>query len=291
MNSPLVVGVDIGGSHIATALVDCKKRVVLENSCIRRKIDAGGTSAEIINEWALAIKDSICFAELPVRKVGIAMPGPFDYTQGISYMKNQNKFDSLYGLNIRNLISTSLGIHSEGIHFSNDAACFLQGELFVAKENLPDYTAGFTLGTGFGSAITEMNVAVDANLWCAPFKQGTAEDYLSTRWFVENYQKRTGFILTDVLSITEQGDQHIVAELFDDFGKNLGEFLLFYYYKYKWEYIILGGSISLAYPLFAPALLNQLKQSRVPITIKISKLGESAALVGAAGYVSKLHSV
>lgn len=291
MNSPLVVGVDIGGSHIAAALVDCKKRVILENSCVRRKVDSGGTASEIMNEWSLAIKKAISFTDLPVRKAGIAMPGPFDYEQGVSYMKHQNKFDSLYKLNIRNLLSPLLDIHSESIHFSNDAACFLQGELFTAQENLPDNIAGFTLGTGFGSAITELNAAIDANLWCAPFKEGIAEDYLSTRWFVENYQKRTGSLLTDVLSISEQGEQHIVAELFDDFGKNLGEFLLFYYNKYKWEHIILGGSISLAYALFAPALLNQLKQSHVPIIIKISKLGESAALVGAAGYVSKLNPV
>jgi glucokinase len=291
MNSPLVVGVDIGGSHIAAALVDCKKRVILENSCVRRKVDSGGTASEILNEWALAIKTAISFTDLPVRKAGIAMPGPFNYEQGVSYMKNQNKFDSLYKLNIRNLLSPLLEIRSENIHFSNDAACFLQGELFTAQENLPDNIAGFTLGTGFGSAVTGLDGAIDANLWCAPFKAGTAEDYLSTRWFVESYQKRTGYLLSDVLSITEQGDQHIVAELFDDFGKNLGEFLLSFYDQYKWEFVILGGSISLSYSLFAPALLNQLKQSRVPITIKISKLGESAALVGAAGNVSRLHPV
>ncbi len=292
MSSSLVLGVDIGGSHITTALIDCRKKSILEGSVLRQKIDAGETAEKILQDWSATIRNTMALTAMPVRKIGIAMPGPFDYEQGISYMQNQNKFDSLYGLNIRNMLAAALEQEPDFFHFSNDAACFLQGELFAASEPLPDKVAGFTFGTGFGSAVSDLGIATDANLWCAPFKDTIAENYLSTRWFVEKYEQETGRLLPDVLALTQcEGEERLVQSLFSIFGKNLADFITEYEPQYHWETVILGGNISQSYSLFATALEKRLATNKMQVSIRLSQLGESAALVGAAGYIAQLKMV
>ncbi len=292
MSSSLVIGVDIGGSHISAAVIDCKMKSIVPGSLVRQKVNAGGDADEILQDWSSAIKMAMDRSTDPVRKIGIAMPGPFDYDQGISYMQNQNKFDSLYKKNVRQLLAEMLETESEFFHFSNDAACFLQGEIFASTDPLPNRVAGFTFGTGFGSSVADMGIAVDADLWSAPFKGAIAEDYLSTRWFVDSFYQQTGKQFTDVLSLFGcREEKELVARLFASFGENLAAFIMEYYPRYNWKTVILGGNISQSHALFKPALEKALKNHTEPITIKISQLGESATLVGAAGFLAQLKMV
>ncbi len=57
------------------------------------------------------------------------MPGPVDYERGICYIKDQGKYDQLYGLNIKDLLAARLGIPPDHIRMMNDALCFLKGEI------------------------------------------------------------------------------------------------------------------------------------------------------------------
>ena len=85
-----------------------------------------------------------------------------------------------------------LDISPSGIKFMNDASCFLHGEVFCGAAYKCEEALGFTLGTGLGSAIYKNGIAEDGEMWCSAYKDGIAEDYLSTRWFERRYKELTG---------------------------------------------------------------------------------------------------
>lgn len=282
MNS-LVAGIDIGGSHISAALIDLNKRKIIEETCCRSAINSNGSLQQIILEWAAAIKNCLQFFNGQSVSIGIAMPGPFDYENGISYIKNQDKYEALYKVNVKDALAKELGVNSNNIRFENDAACFLKGEAFsgVAKDCTTAY--GITLGTGLGSSKYKSGEAKDANFWCLPFKKGIAEDYLSTRWFVKRYYEKTSKQIENVKALAAlHGHNDLVAEIFEEFGRNLADFLKKITLQEKPELVVFGGNISETFTFFYPALKNRLSEIGLDIIIKKSILKETASLIGAA---------
>jgi predicted NBD/HSP70 family sugar kinase len=85
-----------------------------------------------------------------LKGIAVAMPGPFDYERGISLMRGGNKYEALYGLNIKEALPIGLGIPtSVPIVFENDAGCFGIGESMAEKDF--EKIIAITLGTGFGT--------------------------------------------------------------------------------------------------------------------------------------------
>lgn len=278
----IVAGVDIGGSHITAALVDLKNFTVLKGTCTRKSIDTGSASETIIRQWSSVINKVFDGYDHP-KKIGIAMPGPFDYEKGISLIRNQNKYDSLYGLDVRRLLAESLQINETDILFKNDAACFLQGEALSGAAKGFNQVIGLTLGTGLGSAKCVHGVAHDADLWHSPFLDGIAEDYLSGRWLVKRFYEITGQTVENVKALTQlKSNDNTKAQIFREFGKNLALFLSGLILCEKPEAVVLGGNISKAYALFYPELSSNLPDTDSPCLLKKATLGENGNLVGAA---------
>ncbi|TKC12819.1 ROK family protein [Pedobacter polaris] len=282
-NDSIAIGADIGGTHITAALVDLKHRKILSGSTIREKVDSHASYDQIVEVWSRAILKAK--KDLKISKVCLAMPGPFDYEKGICLIKDQNKYEKLYGLNIKELLASKLNNEPADISMVNDAASFLQGEVFGGAASGFEKAIGITLGTGLGSCIYENGVASNANLWQLPFKQGVAEDYLSTRWFTRRYYEITGININGVKELTELvGKDLRVKRIFNEFGHNLGDFLTDFVASTQPEVVVLGGNIAKSFKLFKGALFANI-QNRFPnIKIKVALLGEEAALMGAASY-------
>ncbi|HJW15532.1 MAG TPA: ROK family protein [Flavisolibacter sp.] len=288
MNS-IIAGVDIGGTHITAALIDVKRRVILDNSLQRVAVDSKESADNIFTTWSNVIKQ--CFHSYNIKpgKIGMAMPGPFDYKQGVALMKNQDKFDNLYGLNVKDKLARLLQINAEDINIANDAACFLQGEIFHGAANDNDRIMGLTLGTGLGAARAMQMRSEDADLWSEPFKYGIAEDYLSSRWFVKRFYECTGKKVENVKELVRSDDPGgFVQAVFNEFGNNLGTFLKPFLEAEKRNVLIVGGSIAKAFDLFKEELEKALMLGDA-IQIKKSVLGESAAMMGAASFCQQAY--
>ncbi|MGO4292579.1 ROK family protein [Chitinophaga sp. RAB17] len=283
MENSTALGIDIGGSHITAALVDLGTRTIIEGSWNRTRIDSQGAAADIIASWSAVISEVFTKAPAGIKHIGIGMPGPFDYEQGISLMKGQHKYDALYKLHVKDLLADKLGIQPEQIRFINDAGCFLQGEVFSGAGKNYQRVIGLTLGTGLGSAVYRDGVANDANRWCSPFKDGIAEDYLSTRWFVKRYQEVSGETVPDVKALIARiAVDDSIPELFNEFAHNLATFLIDFVQAEQPEAIVIGGNIANAADLFFPLLITTLQQHQINIPVVTASLGEAAALIGAA---------
>ncbi|RYG12335.1 MAG: ROK family protein, partial [Chitinophagaceae bacterium] len=278
----IVLGVDIGGSHISAALVDIDRCEILDGSFVRSRVNSAGTATEILESWQEAISACVSIGGSNSYKVALAMPGPFDYENGISLIKDLHKYESLFGIDVKLALSERLNIPSSNILFRNDAEAFLAGEICanVYPKNLK--TLGITLGTGLGSALSEDGITKDANFAMLPFSGTIAEEFLSTRWFTSRFTALTGENVKDVkevLSYTKYAKE--VLQLFEEFSQNLSKFLTEIMAKENFKTLVIGGNIAKTADRFLPKLSSSLNRSNSKLAIHLANLGEASAIIGA----------
>lgn len=288
----IVAGVDIGGSHITVSLVDLASRTAVAGTMLRTSIDAAADKESIIKAWSSVIRECFGQAQLPPSRIGVAMPGPFDYEQGISLMKDQGKFASLYGGNVRQLLASSIGLEPDNIRFTNDAACFLQGELFGGVARNHRQVVGITLGTGFGSAVASADQVWDADLWQKPFGGKIAEESFSHRGLLQRYNKLTGITVSGVRELAAlAASDYQARQCFVEMGTGLGQFLAPLIQEISGTLLVVGGNIAKAFELFATPLNNELASRNLYPEIKKTWLGEDATIIGAASLWSKEYAL
>ena len=80
-----LLGIDIGGTHVKGGIVTGTTGKMDQRTIVYEKIDAGGSATSIIKgilRVITALKKGR--SENEWRGIGIAIPGPFDYTRGIA---------------------------------------------------------------------------------------------------------------------------------------------------------------------------------------------------------------
>lgn len=286
----IVIGADIGGSHITAAQVDLTSKQLVSASLVRSSVNSMAPAEEVVAAWALCIKQAK--QQQRFEKVCLAMPGPFDYEAGICLISDQNKYPLLYGVNVKELLAPLLEVAVSDIHINNDAACFLQGEVFSGAVSGYGIAASITLGTGLGTAIYENGTARSADLWNMPFLDSMAEEYLSTRWFVKQYAAITGNQIHGVRELAAQAlSNNLIKGLFAEFGKNLAGFLNRFIDATGAKAVVIGGNIAQSYSLFKNALLAGMESRHAGVFITTSVLGEGAAVLGAGSFCCQQRSI
>ncbi len=293
MDRNLAIGADIGGSHISCAAIDIVSLKIIRDTLVERDVNNKAPADEILSVWAEALSASI--GRIPrenLRGIGFGMPGPFDYVEGISYIKGVDKYENLYGCNVKEEISKLLNVPADfPIRFMNDVSSFAMGEALMGKAALYNRSMAVTLGTGLGSAFIRNRIpVVDGpevpKLGCVyhlPYKDNIADDYFSTRWFVRSYNTLTGKEIKGVKELSEMAPyDQIAMNLFQEFGYNLGTFLTPFLIRFNADIIVIGGNISYSYNFFGPRFEKRLKQENCECRVALSDLKEDAALIGAA---------
>ena len=250
------------------------------NDRLRMAVDATLSKEEILELWVQGMKT---WAEQSKEVyVALAMPAPFDYEKGICLIRDQKKFRSLYAVNLREELSGMLGIPLSNIRFINDAEAFLQGEAYFGKGKGFATLLGITLGSGLGSAFKQKERFMDAGLWNMPFKNGIAEDYLGTPWFVHWADLHLGRQFGGLREITEEAESiSQLMPMFHAFADNLGDFLAKVHSLHPFEAIVMGGNITRSSHLFFPRLYDRLHAQGILVPVAKSELGELSALLGA----------
>ncbi len=278
----MIAGVDIGGTHVTVCLVDKARAEFHKPSYSRVHIDPSLEKEAVIQTWAGVIKESFAKGQQPVGKVGIAMPGPFDYEKGISFIKGLNKYECLYGENVKDLLAQALGVQSSQISMINDASAYLMGELYAGAGRGYQNVVGITLGSGLGSASFYNNILEDGDLYAFPYANGKAEDLVSAHWLLCTYEEKTGEKLSGVRELAEKVETDKSArELFTTYGRNLGAVLALRYKEQAPQAVIIGGNIAKSWDLFIPATEATLKEAGLNAGLKPALLGEDAAMMGA----------
>lgn len=289
----VALGVDIGGSHITAVAVNLDNHSLINESRAESPVDNKAEAEEILGIWSDTIQKVLDKVQgSMLHGIGFAMPGPFDYINGICLIKGVSKYEKLYGVNVGKAIAGRLELPAScKVRFMNDASSFAVGEAWAGKARNFRRLMAITLGTGFGSAFVEDRIPVVEGdrvpqLGCVyhiPFGNSIADDYFSTRWFIASYSKLTGNVASGVKEMSSSAlESAEVKAIFDEFGYNLGRFLSSWLIRFRAEILVIGGNISNAYNLFGPILENELKMAGCEILVSISDLKEDAAILGSA---------
>lgn len=274
---------DVGGSHISSAV--CFKNGFRLGAVVRANLPEEQTSAAFVEVlYALGMKasegiDGVEGAEL-------AMPGPFDYAKGISWMKH--KLPYLYAVNVSDALAARFGWRASQVRFLNDAAAYLLGEVGAGAARGVQRVVCFTLGTGVGSGfaidgkvVTEGNgVPPGGEIWNVPYEGGIVEDKISTRALKQAYAQRKGEE-REVASIAHYatGGEPLSVEVFKEFGRNLGVALKKLLKDFAPDVVVLGGGIARSAYLFLEETQKELEGMN--IEVRIAELGDNAPLAGA----------
>lgn len=191
--------------------------------------------------------------------IGVAIPGPFDYTNGVFHMVH--KFAAVNGESFRALAGVPDRV---ALRFQHDVNAVLLGALRM--QGLKN-AALLTLGTGLGFAYA-VDGQVQCNeqgsparsLWNLPCKGGILEDIASARGIRIAYAQTTGDGFQNPLSIARKaynGEKAALA-VYQRMGTILAEYLRPLREELGFETLLLGGQISNSLSLFADKLQDAL---------------------------------
>ncbi|MGA8728932.1 MAG: ROK family protein [Terracidiphilus sp.] len=280
-----IIVYDVGGSHISAGV--CSEPNY-ELGGIRRAQLPAQESAEAFVDVLQMLAEQVTENEEPIAGASLAMPGPFDYVKGISFMKH--KLIYLYGWDLRQAIADRHGWLPRQVKFLNDAAAYMLGEIGAGAAKGFSRVVVLTLGTGVGSGFaidgkvqTEGNgVPPGGEIWNVSYEGGIVEDQISTRALQKSYHDRTGNQVEVAAIAAAAAKEDAAAEVFGAFGHTLGKAVKALLTDFAPDVVVVGGGIARSAPLFLPQALSELGGSG--IELRVARLDERAPLVGAGVY-------
>lgn len=297
MNTSHAIGLDIGGTHITAAVIDKAEMKVLDFSLCKESFDSNMPADQVMSIWKKVISTAIENSKIKdIKGIAICMPGPFDYKNGICWIKDQSKYEHFYGLNIRELLLETLDFPADfPVLFENDAVCFGKGEVFKQQENLSKKVMAVTLGTGLGACFIDKGTSIssgssvpaDGEIYNLSYKDGIAEDYVSVRGLLSHYKSLSGSDLNNGLelyNLAKKGDQKAI-QVFERMGEDLATVVIPWIKNFTADHVIIGGKIANASDLFLSSFNKTIQESGSEIQVSISNDNEVAALLGAVSFL------
>lgn len=278
------LALDIGGSSVKYGLIQ-DDIVTFYNELPVLSTD---NAAGIIGGFQSAIH--LCKAEaqqrqLSISSLGVSVPGPFDYINGISLMKH--KYTAIYGMPLRRFLVEPLG--DIPLRFVSDAGAFLLGAIEVLKI-ASNRVCGITIGTGIGFA-----GVIDGKLQCnteggpmltlfsMPYLNGCTEDYVSRRALEKRYADSGGSCISvRGMAMRARCNEQIAKALFERVGTDIVRIMSPIMEQHRFSCLVIGGQIGKAFDLMYPAMDREMQQKGENFTILPAGEIMQAALLGAA---------
>lgn len=287
--SNLALGVDVGGSHVCSAVIDIDAGVIVGQPITT---DVAHTeSAEVLfKAWAENLEQCLAAAPEPVTRIGMDFPGPFDYANGISQM--DHKMPHIKGLRVADELRKRMK-DSENLEFRfvNDANAFALGEAHFGGAKDADRVIVLAIGTGLGSGFiadhkiveTGDSVPTDGEVWNIPYGDAIGDDLFSTRGVTGRYEKLTGVALPGAKEVAERFDTDPAArQTFESFGYELADFMVPLIKQFRCCDILIGGNIARSLRLFEPKMQERFAEAGMKIIVRQCALLSDAAMMGAA---------
>ncbi len=291
---PVRIGVDVGGTKIAFGIVDDKHRIISDIPRFEVKpFKSGEALVDKLVDEIKKLLDDQNLSTSDLRGIGIGTPGPLDLSTG-TVLETPN-MPMLHNFGLKDAVQNKSGVETR---VNNDANCFVLGEALAGEAQHGKYVVGVTLGTGYGCAIVldkkiyEGATGTAAEIAYCPHEESYLEEYISGRGLAKMYKSYSGKDLKgpEIAKRAEQGEE-AALQTFQEFGMHLGKSFSWYVNLLDPDYIVVGGSISKDWDYFAGSMqetMNKYINTRPMEHLQVvqSKLGESAAIIGAAGLIT-----
>ncbi|MCA9835888.1 MAG: ROK family protein [Trueperaceae bacterium] len=300
MPKDYVVGIDLGGTKSALALLDENNQIVAR-ARIATEADEGpdniiGRLLEEIETFKAGLA-----ADVRLAAVGVCAPGPLDHEQGI--MLSPTNMPRFHNTPLKTILEERLGVPARLEH---DAKAAALGELYAGEGQGFNSLVYIVIGTGVGAAIIlngdlyrgEKNFAGEighATLDrygepCHCGSRGCFETFMSGPSLTKRYAR----LCPDVgqisgAAITERakhGDE-AALQIIHEAGEALGVMVATTAMMLDIERFIVGGSVAKAGDLLINSARTTIpkysfKSFSSRISLVSTKLGEDAAILGAA---------
>lgn len=243
------IALTMGRTFIRSALID-EEGNILPNSFSIFSSKATESKEVIIQNIVKIIKfniNSILSPEFKINHIVFAVPSPFNFKDGKSYLKNQGQYDAIYGVDLKEILQKELEnlptVHSKlshqfSLHFEHDARLFGLGEHILRE----------------------------------PYRQNKRVLYLML-------DKTPGATLLDhgkVMSLKEtegleemmpltQSNNERTKEVYENILEGFVDILRPMIVDYSLKEIIVGGSFLLDYPRFSQHLNQQLEIENIQV--------------------------
>ena len=272
-----IIGVDIGGTKIGTALI--------ENGEIIKDYYSPTPFDQVKEVVVAAVSQAIeqVYSD-EIAGIGIGVPGLVDLeTNEVLDVVNIPSWDRVP---LKKLLEDQF---QKPVFVNNDANCFAVGEKYFGKGKPYRNFVGLTIGTGMGAGII-INNHLYSGRYCGAGEFGML--YYREK-YMETYASGQFFKNMD-LSGAEMAEkaaqsEHEALQLFREFGIHVGRAIANILYALAPEAIILGGSASRSYPFFEKGmrsvLENEFEFKRIYRSLKIEISELENSLLGASSLV------
>lgn len=252
---------DVGGTEIKAAPVDKNGNILRP---VRHFPARAKETADVLLAHFAGIFEAVRQGERAVSGLRLAFPGPFDYERGVCLLRGLDKYDALYGADLRREFSRRSGIAPEEILFTNDASAFALGEMAFGQARDARRALLVCIGTGCGSAFGidgrlagegTPGVPRGGYLYNAPYLDGCIDDYLSKRGLMALTRRELGEALDGkaLARRVREGDVR-ARQCFLTFGERIRDALGPFLSAFRPELVCLGGQITGSAPLFLAPL-------------------------------------
>jgi len=275
----MFIGVDLGGTNIRAGLVEDSKITLVRQEILTDKESLQKTLSQLISIIASLIQPK-------VKGIGIGVPSVVDIKNGIVF--DVVNIPSWQRVELKKILEAEFKIP---VFVNNDVNCFALGEHQYGQAKSFSSFVALALGTGLGAGIIINDFLYPGNncgageIGSLPYLDKNFEFYTSSTFF-ESIHSATAL---EVHDSAVKGEKEAL-KIWNEYGFHLGNVMKAVVYTYDPEAIILGGSISKAYPFFEDAMKKALSDFQFPETIKRLKIlksnVENIALLGAAALVN-----
>jgi len=309
--SLVVIGVDLGGTNLRTALVDKNGDVFDKVKAPTRAADGHAKVVQKLIENIKAQQDRALRNGKKIAGVGVGAPGVIRADTGV--VVTSPNFPDWNNLPLKKELEAALGLP---VTIENDANAAALGEQWRGAGRGITSMILLTLGTGVGGGIV-----LDGRIWpgadgmageighmtiipdgrrCGCGNTGCLEMYASSRGIVMTYQERSSRskVVTseEIYQAARDGDV-LAGDVMKGMGRLLGIGIANLINIFNPEMIVIGGGVKDAWPFFIEATRAEIKKRAFEYPaartqIVTSVLGDDAGMIGAAALAfQKLNTV
>ena len=271
----MIIGVDLGGTNIRAGLEHEGSIIRQESRLLVDKDSLSSTLQQLIELIKPLFNEEIT-------GIGVGVPSVVDVEKGIVY--DVVNIPSWKKVALKDILEKEFGVP---VFVNNDVNCFTLGEFHFGIGQSFSSLVGITLGTGLGSGII-VNGELHAGHNCGageigmlPYLDSNFEHYTSGRFF----ELLHGISARKAYEAALAGDRTALSQ-WAEFGTHLGQVVKAILYTYDPQAIVLGGSITKAYPFFKYAMLEAIQDFAYPESIRnlnvLQTQNDNIALLGAA---------
>lgn len=299
----VVLGVDVGGTNIRLAVVDCRGNIGERQQCeaMLSHLDAGNAdrSTELLLDTLENSIHPLLKAHPDIKGVGIGFPGFFD--NQTSSMVSSPNIPNLSNVPLAEKLSKRLG---RSVHVQNDASLAALGEFNFGVGVGLSSLLHLTLGTGIGGGVVinnqlytgdggmameigHLRVAPEDRV-CGCGASGCMETWASASAVAERFAASSGMQADarQVCRLADSGNEHALTVL-QDAGRILGRGIAEAAKLLDIRQVSISGGLTGAWEHFFPALQKELDKRLLPplvgkIRVQCSSLGDDAGILGAA---------